>query len=56
MPYVTEEDKNVVSAPIKEMLTKVIQEESGDVSVKTEDEGTQSSKRARISGIFFSPG
>lgn len=44
MPYVTEEDKNIVSAPIKEMLTKLIQEESEDISIKTEDETVQSKK------------
>lgn len=43
LPYVTEEDKSVVSSPIKEMLTKLIQEESGDnISIKTEDETVQS--------------
>lgn len=53
MPYVTEEDKSVVSTPIKEMLTKLIQEESGDgISIKTEDEAAPS-KKARVSGIFF---
>ncbi|XP_011644063.1 zinc finger BED domain-containing protein 1-like isoform X2 [Pogonomyrmex barbatus] len=53
MPYVTDEDKNVVSAPIKEMLTKLIQEESGDISIKTEDEGAVQNKKARISGMEF---
>lgn len=52
MPYVTEEDKSVVSTPIKEMLTNLIQEESGDVSIKIEDEAVPS-KKARVSGIFF---
>lgn len=52
MPYATEEDKNLVAAPIKEMLTKLIQEESGDnVTLKTEDEPT--SKKSRLSGIFI---
>jgi len=50
MPYVTEEDKSVVSTPIKEMLTKLIQEESGDISIKTEDEAAPN-KKARVSGI-----
>lgn len=51
-PYVTEEDKNIVSSPIKEMLTKLIQEESGDtISIKTEDETVQS-KKTRVSGIL----
>ncbi|XP_018403696.1 PREDICTED: zinc finger BED domain-containing protein 1 [Cyphomyrmex costatus] len=52
MPYVTEEDKNVVSTPIKEMLTKLIQEESGDVLIKTEDEAVPS-KKTRVSGMEF---
>lgn len=52
MPYVTEEEKNVVSAPIKEMLTKLIQEETGDVSVKSEDEAVPS-KKTKVSGIFL---
>lgn len=52
MPYVTEEDKSVVSTPIKRMLTKLIQEESGDVSIKTEDEAVPS-KKTKVSGIFF---
>jgi len=52
MPYVTEEDKSVVSTPIKEMLTKLIHEESGDISIKTEDEAAPS-KRARVSGIHI---
>lgn len=52
MPYVTEEDKSVVSTPIKEMLTKLIQEESGDVSIKTEDEAVPS-KKTRVSGMEF---
>lgn len=52
MPYVTEEDKSVVSTPIKEMLIKLIQEESGDISVKIEDEAVPS-KKTRVSGIFF---
>ncbi|KAL0125543.1 hypothetical protein PUN28_004570 [Cardiocondyla obscurior] len=51
MPYVTEEDKSIVSTPIKEMLTKLIQEESGEVSVKIEDETP--SKKARLSGMEF---
>lgn len=52
-PYVTEEDKNIVSSPIKEMLTKLIQEESGDnISIKTEDETVQS-KKTRVSGMEF---
>lgn len=50
MPYVTEEDKNAVNPPIKEMLIKLIQEESGDISIKTEDEAVPS-KKARVSGI-----
>lgn len=50
MPYVTEEDKSVVSPSIKEMLIKLIQEESGDVSIKTEDEAIPS-KKTRVSGI-----
>ncbi|KAL6447372.1 hypothetical protein ACFW04_001530 [Cataglyphis niger] len=51
LPYVTEEDKSVVSSPIKEMLTKLIQEESGDnISIKTEDETVQS-KKTRLSGM-----
>ncbi|KAM0731633.1 E3 SUMO-protein ligase ZBED1 [Formica fusca] len=51
LPYVTEEDKSVVSSPIKEMLTKLIQEESGDnISIKTEDETVQS-KKTRVSGM-----
>ncbi|XP_011173367.1 E3 SUMO-protein ligase ZBED1 isoform X1 [Solenopsis invicta] len=52
MPYVTEEEKNVVSAPIKEMLTKLIQEETGDVSVKSEDEAVPS-KKTKVSGMEF---
>lgn len=52
MPYVTEEDKNVVSTPIKEMLMKLIQEESGDISIKSEDEAVPS-KKTKVSGIFF---
>ena len=52
MPYVTEEDKSVVSTPIKERLTKLIQEESGDVSIKNEDEAVPS-KKTKVSGIFF---
>ncbi|XP_072756638.1 E3 SUMO-protein ligase ZBED1 [Anoplolepis gracilipes] len=51
LPYITEEDKNIVSSPIKEMLTKLIQEESGDnISIKTEDETVQS-KKPRVSGM-----
>ncbi|XP_012528947.1 zinc finger BED domain-containing protein 1 [Monomorium pharaonis] len=52
MPYVTEEDKNIVSTPIKEMLTKLIQEESGDISIKSEDEAVPS-KKTRVSGMEF---
>ncbi|XP_077276766.1 E3 SUMO-protein ligase ZBED1 isoform X1 [Temnothorax americanus] len=52
MPYVTEEDKSVVSTPIKEMLTKLIQEESGDVPIKIEDEAVPS-KKSRVSGMEF---
>lgn len=48
MPYVTEEDKNTVSAPMKEMLTKLIQEDSGDSAIKSEDE--MPSKKSRLSG------
>ncbi|XP_020286493.1 zinc finger BED domain-containing protein 1-like isoform X2 [Pseudomyrmex gracilis] len=50
LPYVTEEDKAVVSAPMKEMLTKLIQEESGDPGIKSEDE-TVPSKKSRLSGM-----
>lgn len=52
MPYVTEEDKNIVSTPIKEMLTKLIQEESGDITIKAENEEIPS-KKARVSGMEF---
>ncbi|KYM84659.1 PREDICTED: zinc finger BED domain-containing protein 1-like [Atta cephalotes] len=52
MPYVTEEDKSVVSTPIKERLTKLIQEESGDVSIKNEDEAVPS-KKTKVSGMEF---
>jgi hypothetical protein len=48
MPYVTEEDKNIVSVPIKEMLTKLISEECGNVTIKNEDEIP--SKKSRLSG------
>ncbi|XP_066599630.1 E3 SUMO-protein ligase ZBED1-like isoform X2 [Prorops nasuta] len=50
LPYATEEDKNLVAAPIKEMLTKLIQEDSGSVSdIKTEEEPT--TKKSRLSGM-----
>lgn len=50
MPYVTEEDKSTVGVPIKDMLTKLIQEESGNGSIKTEDEPTN--KKSRLSGNY----
>lgn len=49
LPYATEEDKSLVATPIKEMLTKLIQAESGD-SIKVEEEPT--SKKSRLSGII----
>ena len=48
LPYDTEEDKNSVSVPIKEMLTKLIQEDSGDSVLKIEDETP--SKKSKLSG------
>ncbi|KAF7390105.1 hypothetical protein HZH68_011962 [Vespula germanica] len=48
LPYATEEDKSLVATPIKEMLTKLIQAESGD-SIKVEEEPT--SKKSRLSGM-----
>ncbi|XP_046436533.1 E3 SUMO-protein ligase ZBED1 isoform X2 [Neodiprion fabricii] len=49
LPYATEEDKNMVAGPIKEMLTKLIEEEGGEQSTKIEDE--PSSKKNRLSGM-----
>ncbi|KAI4502977.1 hypothetical protein M0802_002021 [Mischocyttarus mexicanus] len=37
LPYASEEDKSLVATPIKEMLTKLIQSENGDL-VKLEEE------------------
>jgi len=48
MPYVTEEDKNIVDVPIKEMLIKLISEECDNVTIKSEDE--ISNKKSRLSG------
>lgn len=49
LPYATEEDKNSVATDIKEMLTKLIQEESGDnISIKVEEEPLN--KKSRVSG------
>ncbi|XP_011865113.1 PREDICTED: zinc finger BED domain-containing protein 1 isoform X2 [Vollenhovia emeryi] len=52
MPYVTEEDKSVVSTPIKQMLTELIQEESGDITLKIENEEVPS-KKSKVSGMEF---
>ncbi|XP_046734918.1 E3 SUMO-protein ligase ZBED1 isoform X2 [Diprion similis] len=49
LPYATEEDKNMVAGPIKEMLTKLIEEEGGEQSTKIEEE--PSSKKNRLSGM-----
>lgn len=52
LPYATEEDKNLVAAPIKEMLTKLIQEESGDTTnIKVEEEPPN--KKSRLSGRYY---
>lgn len=51
LPYATEEDKNLVATPIKEMLTKLIQEESGDnTNIKIEEEAPN--KKIRLSGMY----
>ncbi|XP_012260443.2 E3 SUMO-protein ligase ZBED1-like [Athalia rosae] len=49
LPYATEEDKNMVAGPIKEMLTKLIEEEGGEPIAKIEEEPT--SKKSRLSGM-----
>lgn len=52
LPYATEEDKNSVATDIKEMLTKLIHEESGDNTIiKNEDEPP--SKKSRLSGKYL---
>ncbi|KOX68204.1 Zinc finger BED domain-containing protein 1 [Melipona quadrifasciata] len=52
LPYATEEDKNSVATDIKEMLTKLIQEESGDnINIKVEEEPL--TKKSRVSGMEF---
>ncbi|XP_068972598.1 E3 SUMO-protein ligase ZBED1-like [Bombus flavifrons] len=52
LPYATEEDKNSVATDIKEMLTKLIQEESGDnINMKVEEEPL--TKKSRVSGMEF---
>lgn len=49
LPYATDEDKKLIAKSIKEMLTKLIQEESGDNDcIKIEDEPP--SKKNRLSG------
>ncbi|XP_076296824.1 E3 SUMO-protein ligase ZBED1 isoform X2 [Lasioglossum baleicum] len=50
LPYATEEDKNLVASPIKEMLKKLILEESGDsATIKLEEEPPN--KKSRLSGM-----
>ncbi|XP_015600521.1 zinc finger BED domain-containing protein 1 [Cephus cinctus] len=50
LPYATEEDKNMVAAPIKEMLTKLIEEEGADNDEIKIEEGPPS-KKSRMSGM-----
>lgn len=51
LPYATDEDKNIVATPIKEMLTKLIQEESGDTTnIKVEEDPPN--KKNRLSGMY----
>ncbi|XP_012276717.1 zinc finger BED domain-containing protein 1 isoform X2 [Orussus abietinus] len=50
LPYATDEDKSMVAAPIKEMLTKLIADEGNDqVDVKMEEEPV--TKKNRLSGM-----
>ncbi|XP_043503911.1 E3 SUMO-protein ligase ZBED1-like isoform X2 [Polistes fuscatus] len=48
LPYVSDEDKGLVATPIKEMLTKLIQSENGDL-IKIEEETM--CKKNRLSGM-----
>ncbi|XP_014602964.1 PREDICTED: zinc finger BED domain-containing protein 1-like [Polistes canadensis] len=48
LPYASDEDKGLVATPIKEMLTKLIQSENGDL-IKIEEE--QMCKKSRLSGM-----
>lgn len=51
LPYATDEEKKIIAKSINEMLTKLIQEESGDDdSIKIEDEVP--SKKSRLSGTW----
>ncbi|KZC14087.1 PREDICTED: zinc finger BED domain-containing protein 1-like [Dufourea novaeangliae] len=51
LPYATEEDKNLVATPIKDMLTKLIQEESGDTTTTIKIEDEPPNKKSRLSGM-----
>ncbi|XP_034938435.1 zinc finger BED domain-containing protein 1-like [Chelonus insularis] len=50
LPYATDEDKNMASKPIKEMLVKVIEEE-GCEPIEIKQENEQPSKKIRLSGM-----
>jgi hypothetical protein len=50
VPYATDEDKKMVATPIKEMLTRLIEEEEDNVEVKNEDESP--TKKGRLSGEY----
>lgn len=52
LPYATEEDKNMASKPIKEMLVKLIEDE-GEHQVNDDNIVELSRKKSRLSGKYL---
>lgn len=52
LPYATDEDKTLVSAPIKDMLTKLIEEEGGNRIIKTDDIPDKKRRMSRMEQLL----